>query len=360
MTALSRQLAAEAVGQSAVNLDGALLEAVEAYHASPTFEARQALLSVLFYSPHLRQFVRGPRHVWRTASMSRDGRTMAALDGDTGSVVLERAAGKSLEVIGEITYGRRQVQGVAMSADGNVFATGESGKVVIRDVKTRAVQSSFADGLGSGNAPYILTLSADSRRIAGYESAPGILIWNAADGRLAVPPLRPKRWESALAFSPDGTVLASGGQDGSIVLWSTATGQPIGSPLSVHRSKIFGLAFSPDGKILASGSEDRTVVLWDVKTGTALGPPLAGHDKWPLGSDSWGLSVAFSPDGRTLASAAKDRNVILWDVATRHPAGNPLKGHTEPPMAVAFSADGQSLLSLGRDNVAVQWAERSR
>ena len=81
------------MGQSAVNLDGALLEAVEAYHAAPTFEARQALLSVLFYSPHLRQFVGGPRRISRTAWMSRDGRTMAALDEDRGSVVLETAAG---------------------------------------------------------------------------------------------------------------------------------------------------------------------------------------------------------------------------------------------------------------------------
>ena len=248
------------------------------------------------------------------------------------------------------------MQSVAVSADGSLFATGEPGKVVIRNVKTRAVESSLADGLDSGSAPNILSFSPDRKRIAAYESAPGILIWDVANRRLAVPPLRPKRWESALAFSPDGTVLASGAHDGSIVLWSTATGQPIGSPLLGHRSKIFGLAFSPDGKILASGSEDRTVILWDVKTGAALGPPLAGHEKWPLGNDSWGLSVAFSPDGRTLASAAKDRNVILWDVATRHPAGNPLKGHAEPPMAVAFSADGRSLLSLGRDNVALRWA----
>ncbi len=178
MTALSRQLAAQAVGESAVNLDSALLEAVEAYHAAPTFEARQALLSVLFYSPHLRQFVRGPRHVWRTASMSRDGRTIAALDEDSGNVVIETAAGKSLEVAGEVANGRRQVQSVAMSADGSVFATGEPGKVVIRDVKTRAVQSSLTDGLESGSAPNILTISSDRRRIAGYESAPGILIWN--------------------------------------------------------------------------------------------------------------------------------------------------------------------------------------
>ena len=230
VTALSRQLAAQAVGESGVNLDAALLEAVEAYHAAPTFEARQALLSVLFFSPHLRQFVRGPRHVWRTAAMSRDGRTIAALDEDSGSVVIETAAGKSLEVAGELANGRRQVQSVAMSADGSVFATGEPGKVVIRNVRSRAVESSLTDGLSS-SAPNILSISSDRKRIAAYESAPGILIWNVTDGRLAAPPLRPKRWESALAFNADGTVLASGAHDGSIVLWSTATGQPIGTPL---------------------------------------------------------------------------------------------------------------------------------
>jgi WD40 repeat protein len=355
MTGLSRQLAAQAVGETATDLDGALLEAVEAFRAAPTFEARQALLAVLFYSPHVRKFARGPRHAWRTAALSRDGRTVVALDEDTGNVVIEAAAEASLETIGEVNP-RGKAESVAVSADGRVFATGEPGRVVIRNVKTRVVESSLTAGLDSGGAPAVLSFSSDRARIAAYESTAGILVWDVANRRLRLPPLRPKRWENVLAFSPDGAVLASGGHDGSIVLWAAATGQPIGSPLLGHREQIFGLAFSPDGRILASGSEDRTVILWDVKTGMPLGPPLAGHEKWPLGNDSWGLSVAFSPDGRMLASAAKDRNVMLWDVASRLPAGDPLKGHAAPPMAVAFSADGRSLLSLGRDNVALRWA----
>lgn len=354
MTALSRQLAAQAVGDKALALDSALLEAVEAYRAAPTFEADQALLAVLFYSPHLRRFTVGPRHAWRTAALSRDGRAIVALDEDSGHVVVEAAAATSLQTAGEVS-GLKQVKSVAMSADGSRFATGEPGKVVIRNVKTRAIETSLTDGLNTG-APAVLSFNADRTRIAAYESTPGVLIWDVANRRLLVPPLRPKRWETALAFSPDGATLASGGNDGSIVLWTAATGQPIGSPLVGHHQRIFSLAFSPNGRILASGSEDRNVILWDVQKGAAIGRPLSGHEPWPLGYDSWGLSVAFSPDGRTLASAAKDRNVVLWDVGSRSPLGDPLKGHMAPPMAVAFSADGRSLLSLSRDNVALEWA----
>ena len=222
VTALSRQLAAQAVGDTATGLDGALLEAVEAFRAAPTFEARQALLAVLFYSPHLRQFVSGPRHAWRSAALSRDGRTVVALDEDSGNVVVETASEKSLETAGEIN-GRGAVKSVAVSGDGRLFATGEPGKVVIRNARTRAVETSLAAGLGSGTAPAVLSFSADRTQIAAYESAAGILLWDVANRQLRAPPLRPKRWENALAFSPDGTVLASGAHDGSIVLWATAS-----------------------------------------------------------------------------------------------------------------------------------------
>jgi WD40 repeat protein len=69
-----------------------------------------------------------------------------------------------------------------------------------------------------------------------------------------------------VAFSPDGTLLASGSADGAIKLWAVATGQLL-QTLTYHTSSVNSMAFSPDGTYLASGSGDKTVVLWTVDEG---------------------------------------------------------------------------------------------
>ena len=113
----------------------------------------------------------------------------------------------------------------------------------------------------------------------------------------------------AIAFSPDGNVLAMGNDNKNITLWDTRNSiiQPDSlETLSGHTDEVFAVAFRPDGKILASGGNDNTVRLWSVEAKKEL-LVLKGHSEAVN-------SVAFSPDGKLLASASSDKTVKLWNV----------------------------------------------
>lgn len=111
----------------------------------------------------------------------------------------------------------------------------------------------------------------------------------------------------AIAVSPDGSRIVSGGDDHTLRLWDAKTGQPLGAPLKGHEGEVQSVAFSPDGKYIVSGGGggDRTLRLWDAKTGQLIGAPLEG-DKSSV------YSVAFSPDSRRIVSGGLGNTVRLW------------------------------------------------
>ncbi|MBI3248818.1 MAG: WD40 repeat domain-containing protein [Deltaproteobacteria bacterium] len=150
---------------------------------------------------------------------------------------------------------------------------------------------------------------------------------------------------TSVAFSPDGTTLASGSDDHSIRLWDVARGQPR-AVLQGHIGRVMSVAFSPDGTTLASGSDDHSIRLWDVARGQPRAV-LQGHTDWVQ-------SVAFSPDGTTLASGSDDHTVWLWDVARGQPRAV-LQGHIGRVTSVAFSPDGTTLASGSWDHTILLW-----
>ena len=101
--------------------------------------------------------------------------------------------------------------------------------------------------------------------------------------------------------------MASAGDDATIRLWDTSTGECF-NILRGHSSWVRCIAFSPDGRMIASGSHDATIRLWDTGSGQCI-ETMRGHSNCV-----W--SVAFNPAGKTVASGGDDGTIRLWDVST--------------------------------------------
>ena len=149
---------------------------------------------------------------------------------------------------------------------------------------------------------------------------------------------------NAVAFSPDGKIIASGREDGTIELLYP-DGNPVISPFKGENGGVWSLAFSPDGKTIASGYEDGTIKLWDLQARLIV-PPLKGHE-----SNVW--SLAFSPDGKIIASGSYDKTMRIWTISGQS-IGEPLK-HEQDVISVAFSPDGKIIASGSFDKKLRLW-----
>lgn len=147
----------------------------------------------------------------------------------------------------------------------------------------------------------------------------GIMVLKPIEGQpfdpvLDITVLTHDHWVHAVAFSPDGQLLATGSGRlnycGDVRLWGVATGE-LKATLQGHSGAVNVVAFAPDGRTLATGSEDTTVRLWDAASGQQLAVLQGNQGRL--------LSLAYSPDGRTLAVSGPEGpvTVTLWDVATR-------------------------------------------
>ena len=173
-----------------------------------------------------------------------------------------------------------------------------------------------------------------------------IRLWDVATRQTKAVLTGHTSWVRSLAYSPDGSTLASVGGfgDNTVRLWDVATRQTK-AVLAGHTSWVHTVAFSPDGSTIASAGNDTTVRLWDVATGQTKAV-LTGHTYEVF-------SVTFSQDGSTLASAGP-RTLRLWDTRTGY-AITTLTGNVYGTRSVAFSPDGRTLASTGTDGTVHLW-----
>jgi WD40 repeat protein len=271
--------------------------------------------------------------------LSPDGRLLAAVSNGADCVwVWDLRAGTAVH---KFTHdGESNHIAAAFGKSGKTLLITGAFHVELRDLRTgkrvwHITQGGWSPSV-SPSGDHFALVKGEVVRV--HDMATGKEVWRFA-------PKEPAFVAGRVAFSPSGTVLASGGMSGTVHLLEPATGKVVRQLLG-HRARIEALAFSADGKLLASGDDDGEVRLWHVQTGKAY-RRLAGH----LSTVS---SLRFSPDGRMLASGSSDYSIRLWDVS----AGKellPANGHQSFVETLAFSRDGRVLVSGGCDDGIIEW-----
>ncbi|KAL4895434.1 WD40-repeat-containing domain protein [Aspergillus ambiguus] len=154
------------------------------------------------------------------------------------------------------------------------------------------------------------------------------------------------RGVSAVRFSPDATMIASGGADGAVKVWDTRSGKLIHT-FEGHLAGISTISWSPDGATIASGSDDKTIRLWNVLTGKAHPIPFVGHHNYVY-------QIAFSPKGNILVSGSYDEAVFLWDVRSASVMRS-LPAHSDPVGGIDVVWDGTLVASCATDGLIRIW-----
>jgi RNA polymerase sigma factor (sigma-70 family) len=176
-----------------------------------------------------------------------------------------------------------------------------------------------------GSMQWPLAISPDDRWLACFAQTDDtagnrkILIWDLATGREAQRPVTRLGYNGSLAFSPDSRLVAattghsSEGEDTlRLQVWEVATGKEFAGFVNAKGKGLGPAVFSPDGRMLATGGWDGTILLWELATRRQRWQFKGHEDSLPRLD-----GVAFSPDGRALAAASGDAPVYLWDVLGR-------------------------------------------
>jgi WD40 repeat protein/DNA-binding SARP family transcriptional activator len=293
-------------------------------------------------------------------AISPDGRRFAVRTGQT-SVTLYDTATAMPRTTFSVNVGGA-VLALAWGVHGRLAVSGYRGQVQLWDVSSRPQLARRLRGLGSTNGQLesitALAFSPDGSLLAAgdvnhtpsnvpwrYGTA---VVWNISTGRLLWKVRSKRGWINTVRFSPDGATLATANESGDVGLYGARTGRP-GPTFHVQGNGYVSEAFTPDGTTLATGTWDGIVQLWNTRTGRELGNRT-------LVAAAPVSSIDFDPSGSTFAtSGGSDGIARLWTTDTLQQFGSNLPGGSAYWGNAIFTPDGTRLVVAWGNGAGEVW-----
>ncbi|KIK45699.1 hypothetical protein CY34DRAFT_503186 [Suillus luteus UH-Slu-Lm8-n1] len=249
--------------------------------------------------------------------------------------------------------GDSEVWSIALSPDGKKVVSGsEDGAVRLWDIDACKVVKKW---MGHTNGVWSVCWSRDGRRVLSGSDDGTARQWEVESGETTPEPIETGHEAVfAVVFSPDTTLIATGGRDGpytgesiepSVKIWNAKTGKLVAT-LKGHTDPVQCLAWTKDGKTLISGSSDHSIRTWNT-TNWKQTAVLDEHTNLVIG-------IAISPNDRILASVSTDKTARLWNLENGQPISSPIQ-HPQLVLCVSFSAGGKQLATGCDDKNAYIW-----
>jgi WD40 repeat protein len=250
--------------------------------------------------------LRGHKEKVTDVAFSPDGNWVATVSQDYTARIWDARTGQTLAVL----PGPWFMHTVAFSPDGQYLAACSLSKGSLYQIRGRRESRLL---VGHRNGTQCLAFDPRAARPASGADDHRMMIWDAESARPLRQWMAHDRYVTAITYSPDGSLLASGcGGDVpcDVRIWEADTGS-LRHILSGHSTGIHALAFDPSGRRLASGDKSGALVIWDVATGRILRRETVGP--------SWIWSLVFLDEGRRLATAVSFGPVVVYDLEGNDP-----------------------------------------
>lgn len=302
--------------------------------------------NVLIFTGHLASV--------NAVAWSPDGKLIASASDDTTVQVFYVSSGQQAVLYSGHT---EEVAAVDWSPSGLFIASGgQDATVQVWKAATGARSLTYREHASRVNG---VSWSRNSRSVASGSEDKSVQVWNASSGDLEFNFLGYTAGVLCVGWQPDDSSVASGSWDGTLRDWAItqhgtyfAPGDQVFDYRGHGNSEVDALAWSPDGKLIASAGADQTVQISRGIDGAPALPSFTRH-KSQTNTNSV-LSVAWSPDGNSIASGDTNGNVYVWKVADQK-VSFAYSGHKGAVNALAWSPDGKLIASASADNTVQVW-----